>query len=71
MFRTIVGIATSPLIAVALLCVGMVTAVAHLFALPVLYLWERYLERKPVTGSKSSPATSARPPCHANAPDDR
>lgn len=51
MFRTVIGIMTSPLIAIALLCVGILAAVAHLFALPVPYLWEHYLERRPLAST--------------------
>lgn len=47
MLKTLLGIAASPLIAVALFFIGLVSAAAHLVALPLLYLWERHLERKP------------------------
>jgi hypothetical protein len=51
MFRTILGVAVSPLVAIALFIAGMLTAVAHLLALPGLYLWQRHLERNPFAGT--------------------
>lgn len=48
MVKTLLGIAASPVIAIAMLCCGMLLAVLHLLALPALFLWERYLEMSPV-----------------------
>ena len=50
MFRTVLGVAVSPLVAIALFCAGILTAAMHLLALPGLYLWERYLEQRPFAG---------------------
>jgi hypothetical protein len=52
MFRTILGVAASPLVAIALFCAGILTATLHLLALPALYLWERYLEQRPLAGKQ-------------------
>ena len=46
--RMVLGIAAAPLFAVALFATGMLAAVAHLVALPGLYLWEKYQEAKPL-----------------------
>lgn len=48
MIKTLLGIAASPLIAMVILCIGLLSAAAHLVALPALYLWERHLERRPL-----------------------
>jgi hypothetical protein len=61
MIKTLLGIAASPLIAIALFCFGLLSAVAHLIALPALYLWERYLERHPSMPAKRSQADPGRP----------
>jgi hypothetical protein len=53
MFRTILGVAVSPLVAIALFCAGILAAAMHLFALPALYLWERYLEQRPLRGKRA------------------
>lgn len=47
MIKTVLGIAASPLIAIAVVCVGLLCALAHLVALPALFLWERHIERHP------------------------
>jgi hypothetical protein len=49
MLKTLVWIAVSPFIAVAMFCLGLLAAAAHLIALPALYVWERHRERKPIT----------------------
>lgn len=56
MVKIILGIAASPLIALALFCVGLLSAIAHLIALPALFLWERHLERHPPMPAKRSEA---------------
>lgn len=56
MIKTLLGIAASPLIAIALFCIGLLSALAHLVALPALFLWERHLERHPPMPGKRSEA---------------
>lgn len=56
MFKLLFGIAASPLIAIALFSVGLLSALAHLIALPALFLWERHLERHPPMPVKRSDA---------------
>lgn len=46
MFKIIFGIAAGPLIAVCMFSVALLLALMHLVALPGLFLWERYLERR-------------------------
>jgi hypothetical protein len=47
MLKTLLGIAASPVIAIGMFCFGLLFALLHLLALPVLFLWERYLENNP------------------------
>lgn len=47
MLKTLLGIAASPVIAIAMFCFGLLFALLHLLALPALFLWERYLEKNP------------------------
>lgn len=54
MIKTLLGIAASPLIAIASFCIGLLSALAHLVALPALFLWERHLERHPPMPAKRS-----------------
>ena len=53
MLRTLLGIVASPLIFLALLLIGVLAALAHLAAMPALYLWELLLERNPWMGRAS------------------
>lgn len=46
MFKIILGIAAGPLLAVCMFSAALVLALMHLVALPGLYVWERYLERR-------------------------
>lgn len=48
MLKTLLGIAASPVIGIAMLCFGLLAALLHLLALPALFLWERHLEASPV-----------------------
>lgn len=45
MFRSLVCIVASPVIVLAMLIIGVLAALAHLVAMPALYLWEVRLER--------------------------
>lgn len=45
--KTLLGIAASPVIAMAMFVSGWLIALLHLLALPALLLWERYLEANP------------------------
>lgn len=49
MFKIIFGVAASPLIAVCMFSIALLLALMHLVALPGLFLWERYLERRPLS----------------------
>ncbi|MDH6169253.1 hypothetical protein M2282_004417 [Variovorax boronicumulans] len=49
--RAVFEVAAFPMVAVALFAAGMLAAVAHLVAMPGLYLWEKYQESRPVPGS--------------------
>ncbi|WP_435501281.1 hypothetical protein [Variovorax sp. LT1R20] len=40
-------VAAFPVVAILLFATGLFAAVAHLVAMPGLYLWERYLENRP------------------------
>lgn len=51
-FKLLLGIAVSTLISLGLFCVGVLSAVAHLIALPAPVLWERSLERQPPVPAK-------------------
>lgn len=62
MLRTLLCIGASPFIALAMLTVGVLAALVHLVAMPLLYLWELRLERRPLGtagGSASAPGASA------------
>jgi hypothetical protein len=48
MLKIIFGVAASPLIAVCMFSIALLLALMHLVALPGLFLWERYLERRPL-----------------------
>jgi hypothetical protein len=63
--KIVLGIAFCPFFAVAAFAVGMLMALAHLLAMPVLYFWERYLENHPSafkasTGQLQRAAASAK-----------
>ncbi|MFM9926026.1 hypothetical protein VLK31_23755 [Variovorax sp. H27-G14] len=47
MLKLFLGIAASPFIAVAMFSLGLLFAAIHQLALPLLFLWERYLEHRP------------------------
>ncbi len=51
--RTFLAIMAVPVVAVAMFAFGLLAAATHLVALPGLFLWERYLEARPVRGHQS------------------
>jgi hypothetical protein len=51
--RTFLAVMAVPFVAVAMLAFGLLAAATHLIALPGLFLWERYLEARPVRGRES------------------
>ncbi len=60
MLRTLLCVAASPVIALAVVAIGLLAALAHLIAMPALYLWERRLERFPLGGAgEIAPCTSS------------
>ncbi|MGJ7543328.1 hypothetical protein [Variovorax sp. LT1R16] len=48
MWKIILGVAAAPLLALAMFLVGLLAALFHLIALPVLFAWEHYLETMPL-----------------------
>lgn len=46
--RTCLGILSLPLVGVAMFTFGILAAALHLVALPALFLWEKYRERRPL-----------------------
>ena len=59
--RMVLEIAAAPLFAVALFATGILAAVAHLVALPGLYLWEKYQEAKPLQNRRPGGPGQSRP----------
>jgi hypothetical protein len=46
--RTCIEVAAFPLVGVAIFVVAMLAASIHLVALPALFLWEKFHERRPL-----------------------
>lgn len=58
---TVCGVIAFPFVATAMFVVGITCAVAHVAALPGLYLWEWYLERNPSLPEPSGGPESCKP----------
>lgn len=48
MLNIIFGVVVAPVLAIAMFTIGLLAAIGHLIALPLLYGWERYAENRPI-----------------------